>query len=115
MRCPVINRDRQQCRLDHPHEGVGHDFKPRIGAPLTGRVTSASRCPGCGTSTDPTPAWPRGAPCSVCAQNPRFQAPAATMAIGAQPEPAYQRRDYSGNFPPPGREPDDKPLPGGDE
>lgn len=103
MRCPYLNTDRQQCTRER-HDGGEHDFRPREAAPLAGRVTSAPRCPGCGTSTAATVSWPSGAPCEICVQRPRFQAPQATTALGAQPEPAYQRADYRGNFPPPAQE-----------
>lgn len=103
MRCPIENTDRQRCTLEHPHQGQDHAFRPREAGELVGRVTTTPRCPGCGTTSAATTAWPRGAPCEVCGQQPRFQAPKATMEMGAQPEPAYQRGDYRGNFPPPGR------------
>lgn len=97
MRCPIENTDRQRCTLDENHAGA-HEFRPRTAGPLAGRVTTLPRCPGCGTTSVPTALWPSGEPCAVCSQNPRFQAPKATIEVGVQPEPAYQRAGYTGHF-----------------
>jgi hypothetical protein len=70
--------------------------------PLIATVMTQASCPGCGVATTE-----RGVPCESCKHKPQFQAPKATIEVGAQPMPAYQRPGVSPHFGPvPTREED---------
>lgn len=47
-------------------------------------VQQTPNCPGCGTAVAKV-----GDVCAVCIQKPQYAAPEATIAIGKQPDPAY--------------------------